>query len=111
MSFNKTNNFLGLQTADSEPGGNRDLSLSCLVDVNLTDEVKKYREKLSKCLTDGDSISMEELKNKSQDLSLHRDWFVKILKYVNKLQDSVNDDFFSTVDQFESVKERLRATV
>ena len=105
MSFANNNNLFSV-AADDQAAPN-DGSLSRLVDVNLTDEVRKYRTKLKKCLTDSDSISLDELKH-SSDLTLHRDWFIKLFKYVNKMQEAANDDFFDTVDQFESLKDRLR---
>ena len=56
-----------------------------------------------------DSLNIEELKIEA-NLATHRDWFIKILKYADKLQDAINDEFLTTVNESQFFKEELAAS-
>ena len=65
-------------------------------DTGLADEVRKSSDKLTQCFDDVDAVTPEELES-TENLSQHTAWFLKVIKYAKKLQDSVNEDFLSTV--------------
>ena len=52
--------------------------------TGVADLVIKYKDKVADVLNNSDGITAKELK-KCQDLSPYRDWFIKLLKYTNKL--------------------------
>ena len=60
-------------------------------------------------MTSQDSLNIEELKIEA-NLATHRDWFIKILKYADKLQDAINDEFLTTVNESQFYKEELAAS-
>lgn len=62
------------------------------IDNGYADEVIKYRTKVADVLNHADSISVNELKT-LDDLSPYRDWFIKLVKYTDKLQSRVDSDF------------------
>ena len=68
------------------------------MDNGHADEVIKYRNKVSEVLSHADSISARELKS-MEDLTPYRDWFIKLVKYADKLQSTVDSDFIQGFDQ------------
>ena len=72
------------------------------IDTNLAEEVRKYRQKLAQCLVDKQAISIDEL-DWCEDLSQYKEWLLKIIKYSQKLKDSVNEDFLKTFHDARSL--------
>ena len=77
------NDSFNEQSADQQPQ---------YVDNGHCDEVIKYRTKVAETLRHADSVSVSELKS-LDDLSPYRDWFIKLIKYTDKLQSTVDSDF------------------
>ena len=58
----------------------------------LLNDVLKYQNKVADILADTESISVKDLK-KCSDLGPYRDWFCRLIKYVDKFQQTVDSDF------------------
>lgn len=50
------------------------------------------QKKVADILSGPDALSEREIKT-CQDMGPNRDWFIKVVKYANKLQEIVSSDF------------------
>ena len=61
-------------------------------DRGLADEVIKYQSKVADILNSPEALSVREIKT-CEDMGPYKDWFIQLVKYTNKLQETVSSDF------------------
>ena len=69
----------------------------------MADEIVKYKNKVSGLLGHADSITAKELKT-CPDLNVYKDWFTKLIKATNKLQETVDSDFVQQFNQMSNAQ-------
>lgn len=87
-------------------GNLADTSFEQPVNTELLNDVLKYQNRVKDILIDEDSISVKELK-RCENLGPYRDWFCKLIKQVNKFQQTVDQDFIQQFNLLASSQTQL----
>ena len=62
--------------------------------INIADTIMSHKNKLLATLNSTDAISLEELDMmEPENIALYKEWFIKMLKYSDRLQKVIDADF------------------
>ena len=57
--------------------------------ISLAEDLIRYKKKLHDTLQNEDSLTIDELQD-CENLNPYKDWFIKVVKRANKMQESVD---------------------